>query len=169
MAIIRSLRGKDPKWGEDCFLAENAAILGDVVLGARCSVWYSAVIRGDVNSIIIGHSTNIQDGAVIHGTYEKASTTIGNFVSIGHQAIVHGCTIEDEVLIGMGAIIMDNAVIKKGAVIAAGSVVLEKTIVGPGELYAGVPAKKVKDLPANLKEQVLKTTKNYLMYAGWYK
>ncbi|MDB9786703.1 gamma carbonic anhydrase family protein [Bacteriovoracaceae bacterium] len=169
MAIVNSVRGKTPVWGDDCFLAENSVLVGDIVMGNHCSIWFSAVLRGDVNSIVIGNYSNIQDGVVVHGTYEKAKTTIGNYVSVGHNAILHGCTIEDEVLVGMGAIVMDNAIIERGALVAAGSIVLENTIVRAGELYAGNPAKKIKNLTDEVKKSVLNTTKNYLMYADWYK
>jgi carbonic anhydrase/acetyltransferase-like protein (isoleucine patch superfamily) len=167
-AKVIPLKGKTPTWGNDCFLADGAILVGEVVMGDHCSVWFNAVLRGDVNSITIGHHTNVQDGAIIHGTYQKAKTTIGNYVSIAHNAIIHGCTIEDEVLIGMGAIVMDNAVVKKGAIIAAGSIVLANTIVGEGELYAGIPAVKIKELSEEAKAGVVRTTNNYLMYAKWY-
>ncbi|MDQ3392631.1 MAG: gamma carbonic anhydrase family protein [Bacteroidota bacterium] len=168
MAIIKSIKGVVPKLGKDCFLADNATVIGDVLMGDSCSVWFNAVVRGDVNSIAIGNETNIQDGAIIHGTYEKAKTVIGNRVSIAHNAIVHGCTIEDRVLIGMGAIVMDNAVIKTGSVIAAGAVVLPGTIVESGYIYAGVPAKKVKEVGPELAEVFDRTAKNYITYAKWY-
>ncbi len=168
MAIIRELRGFKPVIGEDCFLAETAVVVGQVELGARCTVWFNAVVRGDVHRISIGDYTNIQDGAVIHATYEKASTTIGNKVSIAHNAIVHGCIVEDEVLIGMGAIIMDDAVIGTGSVIAAGAVVLPGTKVSPGSVYAGVPARKVKETGAEMREVIQRTARNYPMYAKWY-
>jgi carbonic anhydrase/acetyltransferase-like protein (isoleucine patch superfamily) len=143
MALIRSLNGHTPRFGRDPFLAETAVVLGDVVMGDQCSVWYNAVVRGDVNSIRIGHRVNIQDGAVLHCTYQKCGLTIGDDVSIGHNAIVHGCTVHDKVLIGMGAIVMDQAVIGEGSVIAAGAVVLQNTVVEPGSLMAGVPAKRI--------------------------
>ncbi|MEP7263137.1 MAG: gamma carbonic anhydrase family protein [Bacteroidota bacterium] len=170
MAYQKTINGKTPQYGENCFLAENATIVGEVIMGDNCSVWFNAVVRGDVNSITIGNQVNVQDGAIIHCTYQKAATVIGNNVSIGHRAIVHGCTLEDNVLVGMGAIIMDHAVIGKNAVIAAGAVVLEKTIVEPGSVYAGVPAKKVKDvdehLLKNLNERI---AANYVMYADWFR
>ena len=144
MALIKSIRGFTPKFGKDCYLAENATVIGDVVMGDQCSVWFNAVVRGDVHYIRIGNKVNIQDGAIIHCTYETAPTTIGNNVSIAHNAIVHGCTIEDNVLVGMSAIIMDNAVVGSNSIIAAGSVVLENTIIEPGSVYAGIPAKKIK-------------------------
>ena len=157
-----------PKIGKDCFLADNATITGEVELGDRCSVWFQAVIRGDVNSIIIGADTNIQDGVVIHCTYKKAKTVIGKGVSIGHNAIVHGCTIEDGALIGMGAIIMDHAVVGEGALVAAGSVVLEGTKIPAGMVYAGVPAREVKPVNDQLREIISRTPTNYLMYSSWY-
>jgi carbonic anhydrase/acetyltransferase-like protein (isoleucine patch superfamily) len=170
MAYQKTVNGKTPVYGQNCFLAENATIVGDVVIGDNSSVWFNAVIRGDVNSITIGNQVNIQDGAIIHCTYQKAATRIGNNVSIGHRAIVHGCTVEDNVLIGMGAIVMDHAVIGANAVIAAGAVVLEHTVVPPGTVYAGVPAKKVKDageeLLENLNERI---ARNYVMYADWFR
>jgi gamma-carbonic anhydrase len=169
MAIIKSVRGFTPQLGNNCFLADNAVVVGDVVMGDNCTVWFNAVVRGDVNSIRIGNNTNIQDGAVIHCTYQKAKTTIGSNVSIAHTAVVHGCTIEDNVLIGMGAIIMDDAIIGTGSVIAAGAVILPKTIVEPGSVYAGVPAKKVKDTGDEMKEVILRTARNYPMYAEWFK
>ena len=169
MAIIKSVRGFTPQLGNNCFLADNAVVVGDVVMGDNCTVWFNAVVRGDVNSIRIGNNTNIQDGAVIHCTYQKAKTTIGNNVSIAHTAVVHGCTIEDNVLVGMGAIIMDDAVIGTGSVIAAGAIILPKTIVEPGSVYAGVPAKKVKDTGDEMKEVIQRTARNYPMYAEWFK
>lgn len=156
--------------GSDCFIAPNATIVGDVVMGDQCSVWFNAVIRGDVNSIVMGNKVNVQDGAVIHCTYEKTKTIIGHNVSIGHNAIVHGCTVEDNVLIGMGAIVMDNAHIGSNTIIAAGAVVLEGTKVEPGSIYAGVPAKKVKDISQTLiSGEIDRIANNYLMYSGWFK
>jgi len=156
--------------GNDCFIAPNATIVGDVVMGDQCSVWFNAVIRGDVNSIRMGNKVNVQDGAVIHCTYEKTKTIVGNNVSIGHNAIVHGCTVEDNVLIGMGAIVMDNAYIGSNTIIAAGAVVLEGTKVEPGSIYAGVPAKKVKDISQTLiSGEIDRIANNYLMYSGWFK
>ena len=170
MALIKSVKGISPRFGNNCFLAENATILGEVLMGNDCSVWFNAVIRGDVNSITIGNKVNIQDGAVIHCTFEKAKTIIGNNVSIGHNAIVHGCTLEDNVLIGMGAIVMDNAVIEKNSVVAAGAVVLENTRVESGSIYAGVPAKKIKSLtPEHFKDLNERIATNYVMYAHWFK
>ena len=168
MALVQEVRGFKPAFGEDCFLAENATVVGDVVLGDRCSVWFTAVIRGDVHSIRIGNEVNIQDGAVIHCTYEKTKTHIGNNVSIGHNALVHGCTIADNVLIGMGSIVMDNCEIESGSIIAAGAVLLEGTKVEGGSIYAGVPAKKVKDISKELFEgEVMRISDNYRMYASW--
>jgi len=168
--VIKAVNGKSPSIPEDCFVAENATILGDVTFGKLCSVWYNAVIRGDVHYIKIGDKVNIQDGAVIHCTYQKHPTEIGNNVSIGHNAIVHGCTLEDNVLIGMGAIVMDHAIIKTNAIIAAGSVVLENTVVESGCIYAGVPAKKVKEVsPEHFKDLNERIANNYVMYSGWFK
>jgi len=169
MAIIQSLRGYTPKFGASCFLAENAVVVGDVVMGDNCTVWFNAVVRGDVNSISIGNNTNIQDGAVIHCTYEKSKTRIGSNVSIGHTAVVHGCTIEDNVLVGMGAIIMDDAIVGEGSVVAAGAVVLAGTKIEPGSIYAGMPARKVKDIGADMTAVIDRTAKNYPMYAEWFK
>ena len=169
MALIKKVRGKTPRYGKDCFFADNATIVGDVEMGDNCTVWFNAVVRGDVHYIKIGNDTNIQDGAIIHCTYEKAPTTIGNKVSIAHNAIVHGCFVEDEVLIGMGAIIMDHAHIGKGAVIAAGAIILPNTKVPPGTVWAGVPAKQMKETGPEMKEVILRTARNYPMYASWYK
>jgi carbonic anhydrase/acetyltransferase-like protein (isoleucine patch superfamily) len=170
MALIKSVRGLKPKMGNDCYLAENATVLGDVVMGDECSVWFNAVVRGDVNSIVMGNRVNVQDGAVIHCTYQKAATTIGNNVSIGHNALVHGCTVHDNVLIGMGSIVMDNCVIESNSIIAAGAVLLEGTHVESGSVYAGVPAKKVKDISKELFEgEVQRIANNYVMYASWFK
>jgi carbonic anhydrase/acetyltransferase-like protein (isoleucine patch superfamily) len=169
MAIIKRVRGHEPRFGANCFFADNAAVIGEVIMGDNCTVWFNAVVRGDVNSITIGDNTNIQDGAVIHGTYEKAKTVIGSNVSIAHNAIVHGCTIESNVLVGMGAIIMDNAVVGTNSVIAAGAVVLPGTIIAPESVYAGVPAKKVKDISEEMKGVITRTANNYPMYASWFK
>lgn len=169
MALIKSILGKSPKWGKQEYFAENSTIIGDVEMGDYCSVWFNAVIRGDVNAIKIGHYVNVQDAAVIHCTYQKFATTIGNYVSIGHSAIVHGCTVEDEVLIGMGAIVMDGAVLGTGSIIAAGSVVLQGTKVEAGYLYAGVPAKKIKKVDQSLREgEIQRIANNYVKYASWY-
>jgi len=170
MALIKGVKGVNPIVGNNCYLAENATIVGDVVMGDDCSVWFNAVVRGDVNSIRIGNKVNIQDGAVIHCTYQKTKAVIGNNVSIGHNAIVHGCTLHDNVLIGMGAIVMDNAVIHSNCLIAAGAVILEGTVVEEGTVWAGVPAKKVKDInPELLKGEIHRIANNYLMYSGWFK
>lgn len=170
MALVKPVRGFNPVFGKDCYLAENATVVGEVTMGDECSVWFNAVVRGDVNFIKVGNKVNIQDGAIIHCTYQKCGTTIGNNVSIGHNAIVHGCTVHDNVLIGMGAIVMDNAVINSNSLIAAGSVVLEGTIVEEGTVWAGVPAKKVKNInPELLKGEVHRIANNYLMYSGWFK
>lgn len=163
------LNGHEPKFGDNCWLAPSATIVGEVKCGEECTFWFNAVVRGDVNAITIGDRTNVQDNAVIHCTYEKASTSIGSDVSIGHSAIIHGCTLHDNVLVGMGAIIMDNAVINSGAIIAAGSVVLEGTIVEAGAIYAGIPAKKVKMASGDVKAMISRISKNYLKYASWYK
>lgn len=168
--IIKTVNGKSPALPDDCFVAENATIVGDVILGTQCSVWFNAVIRGDVNSIRIGNKVNIQDGAIIHCTYQKHSTVIGNNVSIGHNAIVHGCTIEDNVLIGMGAIVMDNCVIKSNSIIAAGAVVTQNTVVESGVIYAGVPAKKVKEInESDFAGEIDRIATNYVMYSSWFK
>lgn len=168
--LKKTVRGKTPEWGSDCFFAENATLIGEVVLGDFCSVWYQAVVRGDVNKITIGNRVNIQDGVVIHATYQKAATTIGNDVSIGHNAIVHGCTIHDRVLVGMGSIVMDNAVIHSNSIIAAGSVVTQNTIVEEKSIYAGIPARKIKSLPDELlHEEIERIAKNYIHYASWFK
>ncbi len=168
MPVIKPVKGINPKLGNNCYLAENATVVGEVTIGDNCSVWFNAVVRGDVNSITIGDNTNIQDGAVIHCTYQKAKTTIGKDVSIGHNAIVHGCTVDDNVLIGMGAIIMDGAEIGSGSIIAAGAVVLQGTIVPANSIYAGVPAKFVKNVEGDLKDELQKTANNYIMYSKWF-
>ncbi len=170
MPVILPVNGIMPQIPEDCFVAPNATIVGDVVMGKDCSVWFNAIIRGDVNRIRMGNKVNIQDGACIHCTFEKTETILGNSVSVGHNAIVHGCVIEDNVLIGMGAIVMDNAHIGTGSIIAAGAVVLEGTIVPPGSIFAGVPAKKVKDVsPELMKGEVERIANNYLKYSSWFK
>jgi gamma-carbonic anhydrase len=169
MAIIKTIRGFTPTFGKNCFLADNAVVVGEVTMGVNCTVWFNAVVRGDVNSITIGDDTNIQDGAIIHCTYQKAKTIIGSKVSIAHNAIVHGCTIEDNVLIGMGAVVMDDAVIGSGSVIAAGAIILPGTKVEPGSIYAGIPAKKVKDVGDEMKGVIERTARNYPMYAEWFK
>jgi carbonic anhydrase/acetyltransferase-like protein (isoleucine patch superfamily) len=169
MPLILPVKEKYPVFGDDCFIAENATIVGDVVLGHNCSIWFNAVVRGDVHYIKIGNNTNIQDGAVVHCTFLKAPTTIGNNVSVGHNAIVHGCTIYDHVLIGMGAIVMDLAVVEQYCIIAAGSVVLENFRCESGFLYAGTPAKKIKPLTDEQRELLRKLPNNYIMYSGWFK
>ncbi|MFT5437097.1 MAG: carbonic anhydrase/acetyltransferase-like protein (isoleucine patch superfamily) [Ulvibacter sp.] len=168
--IIKAVNGKSPKIPTDCFIAENATIVGDVEIGSQCSIWFNAVIRGDVHYIKLGNRVNVQDGAVIHATYLKSPTTIGNNVSIGHNAIVHGCTIHDNVLIGMGSIIMDDCVIESNSIIAAGAVVTKKTRVPTGTIYAGVPAKKVKDISEKLiKGEIDRIADNYVKYSSWFK
>ncbi|MBN8701963.1 MAG: gamma carbonic anhydrase family protein [Bacteroidetes bacterium] len=170
MALIKEVKGISPKMGSNCYLAETATLIGDIEMGDDCSVWFNAVVRGDVNAIRMGNKVNIQDGAIIHCTYQKAATTIGNNVSVGHNAIVHGCTIHDNVLIGMGSIVMDNAVVGSNSIIAAGSVVLENTVVEPGAVYAGVPAKKVKEINQELiNGEINRIANNYVMYSGWFK
>lgn len=170
MALIKPVKGVLPKFGKDCYLAENSTIVGDVVMGDQCSIWFNAVVRGDVNSIRMGNKVNVQDGAVIHCTYLKTKTTIGNNVSIGHNALVHGCTIHDNVLIGMGAIVMDNCEIGSNTIIAAGAVVLEGTKVESGVIYAGVPAKKVKDINQELiNGEINRIANNYIIYSSWFK
>ena len=170
MALIKSCRGNTPEFGKDCWFAENATIVGDVKMGDDCSVWFSAVIRGDVNSIVMGNKVNIQDGAVIHCTFEKTKTVLGNNVSVGHNALVHGCTVEDNVLIGMGSIVMDDCYIESGSIIAAGAVLLEGTRVEAGSIWAGVPAKKVKNISPELFEgEVMRIANNYKKYASWFK
>ncbi|RPD40149.1 gamma carbonic anhydrase family protein [Chitinophaga barathri] len=170
MPVILPVKGVHPEMGPNCFIAPNATIVGDVVMGKDCSVWFNAVVRGDVNSIRMGDKVNIQDGAVIHATYQKTKTVIGNNVSVGHNAIVHGCTVEDNVLIGMGAIVMDNAHIGSNTIIAAGAVVLEGTQVEAGCIYAGVPAKKVKTISQELIHgEIDRIANNYIMYADWFR
>ncbi len=168
--IIRELNGVKPVFGENCFLAENSVVVGQVVMGNDCSVWYNAVIRGDVHSITMGNKVNIQDGVVVHATYKKSATVIGNSVSVGHNAIIHGCTIHDNVLIGMGAIIMDNCVLESNTIIAAGAVVTKGTVVKSGSVYAGTPAKKIKDISEELLQgEVNRIADAYIKYASWYK
>ena len=170
MAVIREIKGMTPKFGENCFLAETAVVIGDVVMGDDCSIWYGAVLRGDVNSIKIGNKVNIQDGAVIHTLYQRSKTTIGNNVSIGHNAVVHGATIEDSCLIGMGAIVLDNAVVESGAIIAAGALVTSGMRVEGGHIYAGVPAKKIKAVDEKQRAEIIdRIADDYTMYASWYK
>lgn len=168
--LIKSVLGKRPLWGKDCFFADNATIIGDIVIGDFCSIWFNTVIRGDVNKIRIGNNVNIQDGSVIHATYKKSSTSVGNCVSVGHNAIIHGCTIDDFVLIGMGSIVMDNAKISSNTIIAAGSVILENTVVEPNSVYGGIPAKKIKDInQSKSKKEIERIAKNYTIYSSWYK
>ncbi|MFN3840839.1 MAG: gamma carbonic anhydrase family protein [Cyclobacteriaceae bacterium] len=169
MAIIKSVRGFTPSFGKNCFIAEGAVVVGEVTMGDNCTVWFNAVVRGDVHSITVGNNTNIQDGAVLHCTYQRAKLVIGSNVSIAHNAVVHGCTVEDNVLIGMGAIIMDDAIIGSDSVIAAGAVVLPGTRVEPGSIYAGVPAKRVKDISEDMLAAIRRTAKNYPMYAEWFR
>lgn len=169
MALIKSVKGVSPKFGEKCFLADNATITGDVIIGDNCSIWFNAVVRGDVHFIRIGNNVNIQDGVTIHCTYKKAPVTIGNNVSIAHNAIVHGCTIKDNVLVGMGAILMDHVVVESNSIIAAGAVVSKNTIIESGSVYAGVPAKKIKSVDVQLlKGEINRIADSYNMYASWY-
>lgn len=169
MALIKSVRGFTPAFGEECFLADNATIIGDVIMGKNCSVWFNTVLRGDVNSIRIGNNVNIQDGAVLHTLYQKSVVEIGDNVSIAHNAIIHGAKISSNVLIGMGAIVMDHAVIGENSIIAAGAIILSGTIVEPGTIYGGNPAKKLKDIePAQTAEMIEKIARNYKMYASWF-
>lgn len=169
MPILLPVKGISPSFGNDCFIAENATIVGDVVCGDQCSFWFTAVVRGDVNSIRLGNKVNVQDGAIIHCTYQKAATTIGNNVSIGHRAMVHGCAIHDNVLVGMGAIVMDHCVVESNSIIAAGAVLLEGTHVPAGSVFAGIPAKKVKEVSKELFEgEINRIANNYIMYASWF-
>lgn len=170
MALILPVNGIAPTFGNNNYIAENATVVGDVVTGADCSIWFQAVVRGDVHYIRMGNKVNVQDGAILHCTYQKAPLNIGNNVSIGHRAIVHGCTIHDNVLIGMGAIVMDHAVVGENSIIAAGAIVLENTVVEPGSIYAGIPAKKVKAVDKNnFKDLIERISNNYVMYSGWFK
>jgi carbonic anhydrase/acetyltransferase-like protein (isoleucine patch superfamily) len=170
MAVIRDIKGMTPKFGENCFLAETAVVIGDVVMGDDCSIWYGAVLRGDVNSITIGNKVNIQDGAVVHTLYQRSKTNIGNNVSIGHNAVIHGATIEDSCLIGMGAIVLDNAVVESGAIVAAGALVTSGMRVEGGHIYAGVPAKKIKAVDEKQRSEIIdRIAEDYKMYASWYK
>jgi carbonic anhydrase/acetyltransferase-like protein (isoleucine patch superfamily) len=169
MSLILPVNDKSPAWGENCFIAPNATIAGDVIMGNECSVWFNTVIRGDVNSIRMGNRVNVQDGAVVHCTYQKTKAIIGNNVSIGHNAIVHGCTVHDNVLIGMGAIVMDNAVVNSNTIIAAGAVVLENTVCEAGSIYAGIPARKVKDIEqAKIEGEINRIAGNYVWYSQWF-
>ena len=168
--LIKSVRGSTPSYGLDCFFAENSTLIGDVKIGDEVSVWFQAVVRGDVNSIRIGNKVNIQDGVIIHATFETAPTHIGNNVSIGHNAIVHGCKINDNVLIGMGSIIMDHCEVGSNSIIAAGAVVTQNTIVPPGTIFGGVPATKIKDIDLHLqKSEIERVAQNYIIYASWFK
>lgn len=170
MPVILSVKDHHPQISEDCFIAENATIIGEVTVGKYCSIWFNAVIRGDVHYIKIGDKVNIQDGAVIHATYKKSPTTIGNNVSIGHNAIVHGCTIHDNVLIGMGSIVMDDCIIESNSIIAAGAVVTKNTIVASGSIYGGIPAKKIKDISEDLiSGEINRIADNYIEYSSWFK
>jgi len=168
--VIKEVRGKAPQIPNDCFIAENATIVGDVTMGEQCSVWFNAVLRGDVNYIKLGNKVNIQDGAVIHCTYKKYPTIMGNNVSVGHNAIVHGCTIHDNVLIGMGSIVMDNCVVHSNSIVAAGAVVTQNTVIESGSIYAGIPAKKVKDISKELSSgEIDRIAENYVEYSSWFK
>ncbi|MDP9230401.1 MAG: gamma carbonic anhydrase family protein [Bacteroidota bacterium] len=170
MPVILPVKDKHPQFGNNCFVAPNATIVGDVFIGDDCSIWFNAVVRGDVNSIRIGNKVNVQDGAVIHCTFKKSKTIIGNNVSIGHNAIVHGCTVHDNVLIGMGAIIMDNSVVHSNTILAAGAVVLEGTICEAGSIYAGIPAKKIKEISEELVSgEIDRIADNYVQYADWFR
>ncbi len=170
MPIIKPVNGKSPEFGDDCFIAENATIVGEVSMGNQCSIWFNAVLRGDVHFIKMGDKVNVQDGAVIHATYQKSPTTIGNNVSIGHNAIVHGCTIHDNVLIGMGSIVMDDCIVESNSIIAAGAVVTKNTKVEAGSIYAGIPAKKVKDISQELiNGEINRIAENYVKYSSWFK
>ena len=168
--LIKSVRGFTPQYGKNCFIADNATLVGELIMGDYCSVWFQAVLRGDVNRITIGDRVNIQDGAIIHGTFEQSATSIGNDVSIGHNAIIHGCSIEDKVLVGMGSIIMDDSIVGRNSIIAAGSVLPKKTIVSQGSIFAGIPAKKIKEVSPELsKEEIERIAANYIQYASWFK
>ena len=168
--LIKSVLGKKPLWGRDCFFADTATVVGDVTIGDFCSIWFNTVIRGDVNKIRIGNNVNIQDGSVVHATYKKTSTLIGNHVSIGHNSIIHGSIIDDFVLVGMGSIVMDRSKISSNTIIAAGSVIIENTFVEPNSIYGGIPAKKIKDIDqSKSKKEIERIAKNYLIYSKWYK
>ncbi len=170
MPLTKTINEKTPQFGSNCFLADNATVIGDVIMGDDCSIWFNAVVRGDVHYIRLGNKVNVQDGAIIHGTYQKSPTNIGNNVSIAHNAVVHGCFIKDNVLIGMGAIVMDDAVIESNSIIAAGAVVLQNTVVESGSVYAGTPAKKIKTISEDLsKGQIERIANSYLKYSSWYK
>jgi carbonic anhydrase/acetyltransferase-like protein (isoleucine patch superfamily) len=168
--LLKTINGKTPQYGKECFFAENSAIIGDVTMGDNCSIWFSAVVRGDVNYIKMGNKVNVQDGAVIHGTYKKSPTNIGDNVSIAHNATVHGCTIHNNVLVGMNAVILDDVVIESNSIIAAGAVVTKGTLIKSGSIYAGIPAKKVKDIsPELISGEIERIANNYIQYADWYK
>lgn len=168
--VIKTIKGKTPKFGKECFIADNATIVGDVVMGDECSIWFNAVIRGDVHYIRMGNKVNVQDGAIIHCTYQKAPTNIGNNVSIAHNAIVHGCTVEDNVLIGMGSIIMDDCIVGSNSIIAAGAVLTKGTVVPSGTVYGGMPAKKLKDISPELSQgEIVRIANSYVKYASWFK
>lgn len=170
MPLIKTVLGKSPQMGTDCYLAETATVVGDVQMGNQCSIWFNAVIRGDVNKIVMGDKVNVQDNAVVHCTYQKHATTIGNNVSIGHNAIVHGCTLHDNVLVGMGSIVMDGVVVESNCIIAAGAVVLEGTLCKSGGVYAGIPAKRVKEItPELVSGEISRIANNYVMYSSWFK
>ena len=169
MPIIKSVKGKSPIIPKDCYIAENATIVGEVEMGKQCSVWFNAVVRGDVHFIKIGNKVNIQDGAVVHATYKTSPTNIGDNVSIGHNAIVHGCTIHDNVLIGMGSIVMDDCIIESNSIIAAGAVVTKNTVVPSGSIYAGTPARKIKDISKELiSGEINRIANNYVKYSNWF-
>ena len=170
MALIKSLKGNTPKFGKNCFLAETATIIGDVEMGDNCSIWFNAVLRGDVHYIKIGNNTNIQDNATVHATYKKSPTNIGSNVIIAHGATVHGCTLKDNVMIGINAVVLDDAVVESNSIIAAGSVVTKRTVVESGSVYAGIPAKKIKDIsPELLEGEIHRIANSYSVYAGWYR
>lgn len=170
MALILPILSKEPKVGNNCFLAPNATLVGDIIMGDECSIWFNAVLRGDVNSIRLGNKVNIQDNAVVHCTYQKWATTIGNNVSVGHSAIVHGCTIHDDVLVGMGAIIMDGCIVHNHCIIAAGAVMLQNTVAEAGGIYAGVPAKRIKEVSEELiSSEIRRIANNYTLYSDWYR
>lgn len=170
MALIKSVRGFTPKFGDNCYLAENATIIGDVTIGNDCSIWFNAVLRGDVNTIVIGNKVNIQDGSVLHTLYKKSTISIGDNVTIGHNVTIHGATIKDNALIGIGAIVLDHAVVEENCIIAAGALIKDSQILEPGYIYAGVPAKKIKKVdPGQTKEMIEKIANNYIMYADWFK
>lgn len=170
MPLIKSIKNTTPTFGNDCYIAENATVIGDLICGEQCSFWFNSVVRADVNQIRFGNKVNVQDGAIVHCTYKKSATTIGNNVSIGHNAIVHGCTIKDNVLIGMGAIVMDDCIVNENVIIAAGAILTQGTIAETGYIYAGIPAKKLKAISKELIDgEIARIANNYVKYAGWYK